>query len=263
MTMIRLLVSATLVALLPLSSASGATFTYDTSATLTLTSVEGGPLSVNGGPGNVAITPLLFGVDGAESTFGGTTEQEGSLTEVDAGIAAEVSGSGATGQQLSFARSSAGGSAAFAISTNGLSAVTANFTLAFDHRISTTARFLSSTASVSSVVRLTEFRNGVASQPMESVLLLNTGFSPGGPAAEQAEDSGTLAFSFFVPQGVVLERSGLFLTIEASGQAQTYAEATPAPIPVPPSAAMFAAGLGLFTLLRRSRKARGGSRERA
>ncbi len=254
--MIRFLASATLLALLPLSSASGATFTYDTSATLTLTSVEGGPLSVNGGPGNVSIFPILSNIGGSENTFGGTTERDGSVTETDAGlggIAAEVSGSGASGPQVSFALSSASGAPGFAIRTNGLSAVTANFTLSFNHRISTTATLLSSTASVLSVVRLTEFRNNRATVLFEDLLLLNTGFTLVGPAAEQAEEAGTLSFSFFVPQGVMLLDGGLLLTIGANGQAQTYAEATPAPIPVPPSAAMFAAGLGLLTLLRRRR----------
>lgn len=255
--MIRFLAMATLVTLLPLSSASGATFTFDATATLTLTSVEGGMLSVPGMPGNIAISPFVpTSLGGFESTFGGITTRDGSAIEIASdisGITADISGSGESGPQLSFALSSASLFPGFFIRTNGASDVTANFTFAFDHRISTTATLFSSTSSAISFIGLREFRNGVRTDLVSSQLLLNTGFALSDPASDTAQDSGTFSFSIVVPHGFEWFNGGLQFFVEASGQTQTYAVAPPAPIPLPSSAVMFAAGLGLLTRLRRRR----------
>ena len=88
-----------------------------------------------------------------------------------------------------------------------------------------------------------------------SRLLLNSGFAPD-TALGEAEDQGTIDFSVLLPQSDIQQFLGLQLFIAAEGVARTFAEATPAPtpIPLPPSAALFASGLGALMLVRRREK---------
>lgn len=114
---------------------------------------------------------------------------------------------------------------------------------------------MSETSTVQSFVRLTLFENGSASNLLLSTLTLNTGFAPG-PASQSAADRGTIDFSVVVPEvigpfGSERNEAFLQLTVSGNGVARTFAEAAPAPVPLPPSAAFFAAGLGLLAVLRR------------
>ena len=154
--MIQFLTAATFAVFIPLSSASGATFSYDAYATLTLT-------SVTGAPDDFVISEIGSAVGGATDNFGGVADKTGAVAVSELGFSAEISGSGASGLssggpfQPSFAFSTANASPAFAISSNGRSPITANFTFSFGHQIATSAALLSETSSLQSIVKLTQF----------------------------------------------------------------------------------------------------------